>query len=108
MYITVAFVCCRLREAALCERAMAVTGRWRRAAGEVTGLFLAVRAPARTAAAHNRLANDRQIGADEETCRTQSPTATWTTHEQRSRAYIGWQWRNFVPYLCRLIFAAIL
>jgi len=25
-----------------------------------------------------------------------------------SRAYIGWQWRNFVPYLCQLIFAAIL
>ena len=22
--------------------------------------------------------------------------------------YIGWQWRNFVPYLCRLVFAAIL
>ena len=22
--------------------------------------------------------------------------------------YIGWQWRNFVPYLCRLDFAAIL
>ena len=22
--------------------------------------------------------------------------------------YIGWQWRNFVPYLCQLIFAAIL
>ena len=22
--------------------------------------------------------------------------------------YTGWQWRNFVPYLCQLIFAAIL
>jgi len=25
-----------------------------------------------------------------------------------SRLYIGWQWRNCVPYLCQLIFAAIL
>ena len=22
--------------------------------------------------------------------------------------YIGWQWRNFAPYLCQLVFAAIL
>jgi len=26
----------------------------------------------------------------------------------RSHLYIGWQWRDFVPYLCQLIFAAIL
>jgi len=25
-----------------------------------------------------------------------------------SRIYIGWQWRNFVPYLCQLVFAAVL
>ena len=25
-----------------------------------------------------------------------------------TRLYIEWQWRNFVPYLCRLVFAAIL
>ena len=25
-----------------------------------------------------------------------------------SRIYIGWQWRNFVPYLCQLVFADIL
>jgi len=27
---------------------------------------------------------------------------------RRHRVYIGWQWRNFVPYLCQLIIAAIL
>jgi len=27
---------------------------------------------------------------------------------QMSCIYIGWQWRNFDPYLCQLVFAAIL
>ena len=27
---------------------------------------------------------------------------------RRNRLYTGWQWRNFVPLLCQLIFAAIL
>jgi len=30
------------------------------------------------------------------------------TARANRRLYIGWQWRNFVPYLCRLIFRAIL
>ena len=33
---------------------------------------------------------------------TLPPTCTY------SPLYIGWQWRNFVPYLCQLVFAAIL
>ena len=37
--------------------------------------------------------------------RASLPTYQW---QIRLRLYIGWQWRNFVPYLCQLVFAAIL
>jgi len=30
------------------------------------------------------------------------------TEQNQNEVYIGWQWRNFVPYLCQLVFAAIL
>ena len=32
----------------------------------------------------------------------------WSLRLKRSSLYIGWQWRNFDPYLCQLVFAAIL
>jgi len=37
------------------------------------------------------------------------PEPTVSEHwMQKVGLYIGWQWRNFVPYLCQLVFAAIL
>ena len=30
------------------------------------------------------------------------------TEQNQNEVYIEWQWRNFVPYLCQLVFAAFL
>ena len=35
-------------------------------------------------------------------------TTTTTLCAQRVTVYTGWQWRSFVSYLCKLVFAAIL